>query len=150
MRLDLRQFLAVVCLLALGVAAGLALAPRSAEAVGGLSLQDRMLLAGEAVIYRTRRCQNPNIEVPVVPEGRRLFIYKWRSNVGGGANLWKLGGRITTSDQRLFSIGLDSNATPVPLVLQGGDPITILGYDAAGNEVALQRCELFIDYAYLL
>ncbi len=63
----------LIMLLALAVTfvAGLLLAPRHADAVGGLSLMDRVMLAGTVRSYVVACNQDPGY---VVPEGKRFFL----------------------------------------------------------------------------
>ena len=149
--------LALAALLIAAVAVGTAIAPSPAGAVGGLSLEDRILLTGEPVLYHTQRCALPNDPLPVVPEGRRLFIYSMYFDMrpGNRAYDWRLGGRIPVRVGNVFGSTLLSRDTSntwlrKPIVLNAGEEVTIRGYDGAGQEVALDMCLTSITQAYLM
>ena len=77
---------ALVTLLALvaGIVGALLFAPRTGQAVGGLSLDDRVLLTGTPYnVFVT----NQNAEIPTVPAGRRLFIESATAEVAHVDNL---------------------------------------------------------------
>ncbi len=148
-----RRWLPLVGLLALAVAAGMALSPGPAEAVGGLTLQDRIILSGEPVQYATNACVNEPLGVPTptVPEGRRLFIYDltFENNV----DTIKLAGRVPlkTYGLRATSAVLNTARQRAPIVLNAGEPIGLTYHLSNGDPRPWEgNCRLWIQQAYLL
>ena len=106
---------------AAAVAGVLVATPRTSEAVGGLSLTDRMLLSGTPRTYHVQGCNDPN--APTVPEGRRLYIFEFRSQPVGSGRRVRLGSwEVTSGNPEQWTV---SNRFNPPIVIEAGQPIRL-------------------------
>ena len=116
----MRTVAAVVAIvIATAAVTALLLLPRRSAAVGGLSLQDRIVLSGTPRGYYYA---NRHSEPAVVPEGRRLFVYDVRFEFDNrGGLVCHFGGQLLAQggyDARTVSL-----SSAVPILLRGGDRI---------------------------
>ncbi len=149
----IRSCIPLAAALTIAVLAGMALAPRPAEAVGGLTLDDRISLAGEPIIHSNDPCVHPELPAFVVPEGRRLFIdnaqwdlreYPPEIRIANRIVIWRAGTVDAARGHGVFQR---------PMVLRAGETASLSAYDANGEPIvwpANGRCRFNIREGHLL
>ncbi len=126
-------------------------APSPADAVGGLSLEDRVVLGGR-MVSASGACHNGN--PTIVPEGRRWFIYSFRWGAGpvGVVDNIRLAGRVPLWST--WAGGYDNGALvhlDQPIVLHAGERVGAVMFVGDEERVdARTGCSFQVVRAYEL
>ena len=138
--------LAAACALG-GAALALTWSPSPADAVGGLTLEERVFLTGTPV-QASGDCGNRN--PTVVPEGRRWFIYgfRWIMENSNGINAVRIGGRIPLYGGATYR-NSELIMLPKPLVLRAGEQVKAVGMlNDEPVDHFNHRCQFDVLHAY--